>query len=152
MQFQCCHYRKNREQSPSSNQTGRCFTSMELTYIHYCRLQPGHQSRQHSCTVSVTPHTTVANVMVAVNHATKFSCEHCCSPRNRGQSQHEMHRWTRVTVIQTNDPTPIQVVDSIHMAEIDLVCMTVEGESESAEIYTIQYANIIQQTYMHAWG
>ena len=68
MQFQCCHYRKDMKQRPSSNQTGHHFTSLslELAYIHYCRLH--HQSRQHSCTVSATPHRTVAKDMVIVNH------------------------------------------------------------------------------------
>ena len=157
MQFQCCHNKKNMEQSPSSNQTGLHFTSLglELTYIHYYRLQLGHQSRQHSCTFSATPHTTVAKVMVAVNHTAKFSCEHCCSPRNRRWSQRKMHKWTGVIVIQPNDPTPIQVVNSIHMAEIDLPCMTVGGKWKCRIIHKgthIQYAINIQQTWMHAWG
>ena len=54
------------DQSPSSNQTGHHFTSLglELTYIRYCRLQLGHQSRQHGCTVSATPHTTVAKLLL----------------------------------------------------------------------------------------
>ena len=58
------------------------------------------------------------------------NCEHCCLSRRRGQSQHEMHTWTGVTVIQRNDPIPIQVVNTIHMAEIDIVCITVEGKAK----------------------
>ena len=63
------------KQRPSPNQTGSHSTSLglEFTYIniHYCRLQPGHENRQHSCTVSATPHTTVAKVMVIVNYVAK---------------------------------------------------------------------------------
>ena len=49
------------------------------------------------------------------------------------------HGQVSLHVIQTNVPTSILVVNSIHMAEIDLVCMTVYGsgrKSESAGIYT----------------
>ena len=57
---------------------------------------------------------------------------------NRAVTTQNAHMGTGVTayVIQTNVPTPQQVVNSIHMAEIDVVCMTVHGR-ESRKCRTI---------------